>query len=170
MDETKQPGVHIAQIFLDNVSFRHREDYLKISSKTTAEVGDVEMQFTLGVTPDESKGIIRARVSTKPENDPIYSVGLTMTALITRDPSDPNMTIADYASLSGVPLMVSFLRQAFADITLRGRFGPVWIDPVNLRISGNMGDLCEEAPSETKSPRRKKATAKKRRPKKTSRS
>ena len=31
--------------------------------------------------------------------------------------------------------MVPFLRQTVADVTLRGRFGPIWLNPVNLRLT-----------------------------------
>lgn len=164
MDQAKQPGIQIGQIFLDNVSFRHREDYLSISPKATPEIGDLNVQFAVGITKDESKGIIRAKASTKPENKPSYVLDLTMTALINRDPEFQNMTIHEYAETSAIPLMLSFLRQAVADITLRGRFGAVWLHPINLRISLSAGPT-QEVSRKKKTTRRKKSTKRKSRKK-----
>ena len=164
MDQLKQPGIRIGQIFLDNVSFRHREDYLSISPRAKAEVGDIDLQFAFGITGDESKGIIHAKASTKPENKPSYVLDLTMTALIERDPEFQNMTINEYVEISAIPLMISFLRQAVADITLRGRFGPVWLNPINLRVSLSAGPT-REVSRKKKTTRRKKSVKKKSRKK-----
>ncbi len=160
MDQAKQPGIRIGQIFLDKVSFRHREDYLSTSPRATPEVGDLDIQFAVGMTEDESKAIIQAKASTNPENKPSYVLDLTMTALIERDPEFQNMTIHEYAETSAIPLMVGFLRQAVADITLRGRFGAIWLHPINLRISLSARPTPEISQKKTTT-RRKKSTKKK---------
>jgi hypothetical protein len=33
----------------------------------------------------------------------------------------------------GVSMVFPFVREAIANLTMRGRFGPVWIDPLNVQ-------------------------------------
>ena len=57
-----------------------------------------------------------------------------MTALIRVIPGQENMTIREYlASGNCVAALFPFLREAIANVTGRGRFGPVFLDPINIR-------------------------------------
>ena len=40
-----------------------------------------------------------------------------------------NLPMADFLGDSAPALLFPFLREAFANITTRGRFGPVWLQP-----------------------------------------
>lgn len=55
-----------------------------------------------------------------------------MTALIEVKPGEANMPLEKYATISGVSLLYPFLREAVANLTQRGRFGPVWLSPLNV--------------------------------------
>ena len=43
------------------------------------------------------------------------------------------MPLRDFLAGPAVALLYPFVREAFANLTLRGRFGPVWLNPFNVR-------------------------------------
>lgn len=134
MDRTKPPGIQIGQIFLEHVFFSHRDDSLSLPISTPAVVGNVNVQVESGISPDEKTGIVRVQVWTVDENKPIYNIRVVMTALVQVDPAAPNMPLSRYLSGPAAALLYPFVRQVVADLTWRGRFGPVWLSPTNVLI------------------------------------
>ena len=134
VDPSKQPGLKIAQIFLERVTFGHREDYLTTTTTPTPDmiVGTLNVEVQAGLSEDGKNGLVRLRVKTIPENRPFYEFDVAMVALITVDEAAPNMPLAQYVHTMGAPLLYPFMRQVVADLTWRGRFGPVWLNPINL--------------------------------------
>jgi preprotein translocase subunit SecB len=129
----KQPGVAVANIFLDHVSFAHRVDPLTLPASTPANVGDLTVNVEMGIGGEGGVlGFTRITVSTNPANEPVYNVTLSMTGLFARQ-SDDAMPIDTFLKNNSVALMYPFVREAFANITGRGRFGPVWLNPFNTR-------------------------------------
>ena len=134
MDRNKPPGIHIGQIFLEHVQFNHREDFLSLPLSTQAVVGNVNVQVGSGLSEDETRGLVRVHVSTLSENRPIYNFSVVMTALVAVDLTAPNMPLSKYVSGPGAAMLYPFVRQVVADLTWRGRFGPVWLNPMNVLI------------------------------------
>jgi len=134
LDPSKQPGLKIAQIFLERVAFGHRGDYLATTATPTPDtiVGTVNVEVQVGLSEDGKNGLLRLRVNTLPENRPFYEFEVAMVALITVDEAAPNIPLAQYVHTMGAPLLYPFMRQVVADLTWRGRFGPVWLNPINL--------------------------------------
>src|SRR2546426_3123369 len=132
MDRTKPPGIQVGQIFLEHVQFSHREDFLSLPLGTQAVVGNVNVQVESGISQDSKTGLIRVRVWTIPENKPVYNIRVSMTALVAVDESAPNMPLKTYLAGPGAALLYPFVRQVVADLTWRGRFGPVWLSPTNV--------------------------------------
>lgn len=133
----KQPGIAIAQIFLDRVSFDHRVDALSLPPNTPPKVGDVKVQVETGTSGDGAFGFTRVTVSTNPENEPVYSVILAMTGVFARQPDATGMLtgmpLETFLQNNSLTVMYPFVREAFANITQRGRFGPVLLNPFNTR-------------------------------------
>ncbi len=132
MDRTKPPGIQVGQIFLEQVHFSHREDFLSLPLGTQAVVGNVNVQVETGLSQDSKTGLVRVQVWTNPENKPIYNFRVSMTALVAVDESAPNMPLNTYLAGPGAALLYPFVRQVVADLTWRGRFGPVWLSPTNV--------------------------------------
>lgn len=132
MDPTRQPGVSIGQVVLEKVQFEHRGDYLAFPPKTDIEDLSVRLSFQAGLTPDKTKGVLRVRAQTPETANALYRFDLTMAALIEVKPGEANMPLERYATISGVGLLYPFLREAVANLTQRGRFGPVWLSPLNV--------------------------------------
>jgi preprotein translocase subunit SecB len=133
-DPSKQPGVKIAQILLERATFRHRDDYLIVATPPhpDAIVGTINVQVESGLSEDQKTGLVRMRVQTIPENRPFYELDVAMIALALVDEAAPNMPLDRYFTTSGAALLYPFVRQVVADLTWRGRFGPVWLNPMNV--------------------------------------
>jgi preprotein translocase subunit SecB len=132
VDQDKEPGITLAQVYLDVVEFSHRADALSLPSNTKPEVGTLNVALEVAVSTDERAGYVKLTAATDPATQPIYNVKLTMIGLVTVG-TEPNLSIRDYLIGSAVPTIYPFIREAFANITQRGRFGPVWLNPINTR-------------------------------------
>jgi len=146
-DSSKQPGVKIGQIFLERANFSHRGDYLAPSAPPTPDtvVGTINVEAQGGVSTDGKNGLVRLHVSTIPENRPFYEFDISMVALVTVDGDAPNMPLEQYVATLGSALLYPFMRQLVADLTGRGRFGPVWLNPINL-TAAPPGELVKSLP------------------------
>lgn len=162
MDKTKPPGIRIAQIFLDSARLRHRDDYLSIPPDRKPDVGDVELQFQVSESEGGETALVRIRASTKPESEPIYEFEVTMTAIVEVNKEKPNMPLDRYTTRNGIALVLPFVRQAVADLTMRGRFGPVWLNPMNVTATVSRGpDPVRKKEAARGRTRRAKASKKK---------
>ncbi len=157
MDETKQPGVTIAQIILERVTFGHRDDYLTSAGPPSPDaiVGTLNVELQSGVSVDGKSGLVRLRVSTIPENRPFYVFDVALVGLVAVEKAAPNMPLEQYVGTSGSALLYPFVRQLVADLTGRGRYGPVWLNPINLiaKFSGEELPKIQKRPRSAKKPR-----------------
>lgn len=147
MDRTKPPGIQVGQIFLEHVQFSHREDFLSLPLGTQAVVGNVNVQVETGISPDSKTGLVRVQVWTIPENKPIYNFRVSMTALVAVDESARNMPMNTYLAGPGAALLYPFVRQVVADLTWRGRFGPVWLSPTNVLAPASVAPPTAQLPA-----------------------
>ncbi len=159
-DRTKQPGIQIAQIFLERASFAHREDFLTLPVPQGIPSIDFTTDFESGVSSDGRHGIVRVRARSKPEQRPLYEIDVTMTALLIVVEGQENMPLAEYVRASGPAMLYTFVRQVVADVTSRGRFGPIWLSPVNvLAVTAGVQPLPLPMPSPMQRPRPRRAHA-----------
>jgi preprotein translocase subunit SecB len=67
------------------------------------------------------------------EESALYDFRLTMAGILSRTEATPaDWTERQFAEL-GITMLVPFAREALANITGRGRFGPVMLNPLNVR-------------------------------------
>lgn len=153
MDESKQPGIEIGQIIVESVSFAHRDEYLSLPVKTS--VGPLPLQIKTGyaLSSDGSQAAIRLELSTDESERPLYIVHAVVVGLVRVTSDKPNMPLERYAALNGVVMLFPFLRELVANVTGRGRFGPVWLHPVNFaaalkkEVDGGNGEEHGEHPA-----------------------
>jgi len=153
MDAKTHPGIAVGQVFLERVAFSHRADFLALPPDTKPEVGDVAIGVSVGESPDGEGGLIRIEVRTDPARNPLYTVA--MVALVRRLPGEGNLPVHDFVvSAASVSLLYPFVREAFAAVTLRGRFGPVWLSLLNPQAvaAGFKAVAAESAPAPQVSP------------------
>ena len=132
-DPSRPPGIAISQVFLEEASFSHRADALALPLDTKPELGDIEITVEAGLRPDKKAGLLRLSAATRPEAAPLYSVRVRMAGLFEQQGGSENLSMVDFLGDSARALLFPFLREAFANITSRGRFGPVWLNPINTR-------------------------------------
>jgi preprotein translocase subunit SecB len=133
MDETKQPGLSIAQIFVSRVHFEHRPDFLDLPADAAPSGGQspVKVQVRTHIKEDGTSGLISV-VVTSDADDALYRYEIEMIGVVTQDP-EANMPVGDFLVKNGPAIMYPFVREVIANLTLRGRFGPSWLRPFNWR-------------------------------------
>ena len=132
-DPSRPPGIAISQVFLEEATFSHRADALALPLDTKPELGNIEIAVEAGLRPDRKAGLLRLSAATKPEAEPLYNVKVKMVGLFEQQSGFENLPMAAFLGDSAPALLFPFLREAFANITSRGRFGPVWLQPINTR-------------------------------------
>ena len=139
MDPTLQPGIRIAQVFLETARFEHRADHLSFPPETKV-APDVELSFDTGVAKDKKSGRVRIRVRTPELATDLYAFDLQLTALLQQIEGEENFPLDKYVGTNGWAMLFPFVRENLASLTSRGRFGPVWLSPVNIMaIAANAG-------------------------------
>lgn len=133
-DPTQQPGIRIEQILLERSSFEHVTAYLDHPPATQINIQDVDVEIEGGLSAEGDHGLVRMRVRTGDKGGPsaFYRFDVTVVALLGVDKSNPNMELPEYFGTSGAALLYPFVREIVANITGRGRFGPIWLIPLNL--------------------------------------
>jgi len=119
------------------------------------------MEAQYKFSDDQRAGVIRLVVRTNPDSDGFYRFSVIVGALIGILESDKNFTLAEYVDTAGIAVLVPFAREAVANITGRGRFGPIWLHPFNFRaVSSPTGSTDAPAPAAT--PAKERTAARKR--------
>lgn len=135
MDETKDPGLLIAQVFLLRAWFEHREDVLDLPHNTPVPELKIDVRTRIGFKPDDSEGIIILTVQTSDKNEnPLYRFLVEIAGSVKQE-ATKNMGVQEYLTKNGTAMLYPFLREVVANLTLRGRFGPVWLKPINTKLS-----------------------------------
>jgi preprotein translocase subunit SecB len=133
MSQSGEPKVRIGQVFVSSVAFEHREDALQLSPKTDLGNLTINVSVQVGVQRDGNAGFVKVIVATDNEQNPLYRFAVEMSGIIEADEGAPLKSANDYLINSGAFMMYPFLREFVANLTTRGRFGPVWLRPMNFR-------------------------------------
>ncbi|MGQ0640131.1 MAG: protein-export chaperone SecB [Gemmatimonadaceae bacterium] len=112
--------------------FDQRADALSLPP--TTDVGDLPISLSgeWGVEEDGRTGIIRLRASTPENANLLYIFDIEVGMLVSVIPGQENLSVEEYARDIGPATLFPFLREAVAGITMRGRFGPIWLRPMNF--------------------------------------
>jgi preprotein translocase subunit SecB len=132
VDETKEPGIKVNQIFLGKAHFEHDPTSLNQPAGTLAGEHQLQVTVTAAVSEDKSSGLVTVRVQTGPDNKGCYRFMAEMVGLFERVRGEENMEMVEYLNRYAAPSLFPFLREAVANLTGRGRFGPVWLKPLNF--------------------------------------
>ncbi len=156
MDRRKQPGIEIAQIVVERAQFAHREDYLSLPSNTQVSPLPLRLKARFGLDANKKNGNIKLEVVTDEEQKPLYILNLVLVALIRVEEGAANMSLERYAAVNGAAMLFPFVRELVANLTSRGRFGPVWLHPINLVAGARTNSAPGADKPRSRSVRRKK--------------
>lgn len=132
MDPKKEPGIEIAQLMVERARFDHREDFLSlpVSQPVGALPFVLKSEYALGSKGEHA--IVRLSLTTNRDKRPLYNIDVAVIALVRPKAGAENMSLEQYAVVHSAGMLFPFVRELVADLTGRGRFGPVWLHPVNL--------------------------------------
>jgi len=144
MDETKQPGLTFGQVALAAVEFRHREDFLAFAPTNRAASMTINVEVRTTLYNDGAAAGVSLKVFTDPEEkEAPYHFSIEMVAVIESVPSQENLPPDEYVKTLGATTLYPFLREFLANLTMRGRFGPVWLNPLNIQALRPTSDTTE---------------------------
>lgn len=152
MDTAKHPGVQFAQIFVDSVQFSHRNDALLLPAE--AKFPDlsftVQMQSLIPVPGAASNlpAAAKLRLATVDSPESQYRIAAEIVAIVVPIEGQENLPPAEYVRAFAGPTLYPFARELIANITMRGRFGPVFLKPINFTlVTTNEPVSTAEAPA-----------------------
>lgn len=136
VDPKKSPGLTIDQIVLVNAEFRHRDDYLSLPASTNLGEFQINIETKMATKSDGTAVALSVSAATSDESaEALYQFRVEVMALIREVPDSANIPALQFVAGAGIATVFPFLREAVANLTMRGRFGPVWLRPVNLRLA-----------------------------------
>lgn len=110
---------------------------MSIAPTSAAKEIDVDIQFQireLTRTDGAKASAVSVKVETPSEQEHPYLFSVEMIAIISPETGNENMAPADYTKMAGATLLFPFVREAVANLTTRGRYGPIWIKPFNVAL------------------------------------
>lgn len=142
VDPARQPGLRIAQVYLAHANFSYRDEPLTLPTPVAGlpVQMDVDVEVHQLASEQGPAAGVRVRVRSKPDSPHPYVFDVAMGAIVHADIAEANYDPEQYVTTAGVTLLFPFLREAVANLTMRGRFGAIWIPPFNVK-------LATEAPS-----------------------
>jgi hypothetical protein len=91
----------------------------------------------------------------------VYRFVVEMCALIEQVPGQENMTPHEYVtSGAAAATLYPFVRETVANLTWKGRFGPIWLNPFNFQAafaSASVSDPLKSTQAPTKTRRKRRA-------------
>jgi len=149
------PTVKVAQFFLEHAHLAHRANALGVSSSTTMPPTETIVNVEVAVSADRTTAIVSLQVVVEPSEKALYEYDVKMVALLNLEHLQAEGA-NKFVALIGATYLFPFVREAVANLTSRGRFGPVWLQPFNLRnaVYGDPNMPVEGAPP-AKAKRRK---------------
>lgn len=132
MDSTKQPGLQISQIILLGAKFAHRDDAFALPTTTGIESVPIQVEIKVSGNAGDPATVVRVRAFTGDDPELLYRFDVEIAALITKVSGEENLDPVEYGRRMGAAALYPFVREAVASLTMRGRFGPLWLKPYNF--------------------------------------
>lgn len=140
--------VKIDQILTESVQFSHRADYFTLGPEGSTE-GRAEFQATFMVADDQPLAMVKLRAKSAPPDgaEPSgYTFDIVVVVMLQVVDGDPRTEQGEKEILAiGINLLIPFMREQVASLTLRGRFGPIWLQPIHVsQVLDSLKRVSEE--------------------------
>lgn len=131
MDPTKQPGIHIEGVFLDNFEI-FRNPATRAQQETSFEF-DMKLQKKILVFPEVPEGkagsaTLSVFLADKKSD---FRVSCTYT-IIARTTEEENMSIQDFLERNGLATAYQYIREAISNMAQRTGVQNLFIPPMNF--------------------------------------
>jgi preprotein translocase subunit SecB len=162
------PAFSLAQIYLSKAEFSYRVNPLLVAPDAKPSPQEVRTGVAVVRMTDPDVAQVKFRVASNPdkkEEQALYDFDVEVAGIV-RGVADKE-TFSDRALAVLVGTMLApFVREMIANLTMRGRFGPIWIQPVNVQrlidtstfreLEPDAPAPIEQLPVARKKPKRKK--------------
>jgi preprotein translocase subunit SecB len=133
-DAGNKPAFQLGQVFLQRCAFQHRREPLALPPDTKLEPQEINIQLGFANLNNGEAARVMVLVTTNPEDGDekaLYDFMVEMVAIVHNIDHEafPDRQLAEVVAAMIYP----FAREAVANLTTRGRFGPVWLNPINIR-------------------------------------
>jgi preprotein translocase subunit SecB len=130
VDASQQPGIKLVTVFLSESSFRHRD---KATPAQDNALGAAQIEVEVASATEKPAMLVSLRVNSDPEDSATnYDFDVTVVGVFEPMETGANMDLTQFALTNGAALLYPFAREVVANITGRGRFGPIWLNPFNM--------------------------------------
>lgn len=133
MAQSAGTGLSISQIILSAVELRHRGDALQLPASTRQPTANVDVEINLHGDAESKVAALAIRVKSRNDENPLYHLDITLLGIVESQGESVGLTPHSFLVQGGVSMLFPFVREAVANITMRGRFGPIWLNPINVR-------------------------------------
>jgi preprotein translocase subunit SecB len=124
----------LAQVYLVSAAFGHRGNPLERPTNEPIPPQTFSIGLTYADLNDGAAAQVVVRIDTD-ANDAaaLYDFSIEMAAIAEFKPESnvPKFTPPELAKILAT-MVYPFIREAVANITSRGRFGPIWLNPFNV--------------------------------------
>jgi preprotein translocase subunit SecB len=146
VDPKRQPGLRVGQVFLNGAHFGYSVAPLAFPSNVEQPEARINIQVRLATDDSRRTAALFCRAKTSDDSMHMYVFDVEVGAIISVDPGNENLPPVDFLTHSGLSFVFPFLRETVANLTMRGRYGPIWLRPFNMRL---MAAEVAAAPAET---------------------
>lgn len=148
MDTALQPGLRFGQIYLSEAQFSHREDAVTLPTNSLSDELPLRVQARFFGQPGGTSAALAVRVFSPDDPALLYRISVEITAIVEVVAGRENMDPLEYVKTIGPVALFPFLREAVANLTLRGRFGAIFMKPFNLTAAESKPlEIEEEVPA-----------------------
>jgi len=104
-----------------------------VSRTAPADLNDLKLEVQIGERSDQKAAALTLRLSTDPgDTKSHYRLIVELVATVSAVEGEENLPPTEYLKTAGPAALYPFLREVVANLTMRGRFGPVWLKPFNF--------------------------------------
>jgi preprotein translocase subunit SecB len=130
MPTPKASGLQISKIYVSRVRFEHAAGSLPVPNETATEKLSLDLSISGFVAQDEQSAAMTLLVRTSDEPAPHYRFEVEIVAILKVVEPEPAIPLPTFVKRSALTLMYPFAREVIANITMRGRFGTTFVNPI----------------------------------------
>ena len=119
----------IAQILLESVQFKHRSDFLE-RTEEKAPPGEANLTVNVKVDEKSSSAVVQLQIDCDvPEAFYLYNASYIV---VFRFDGERPEDFSERLAVTGANILHPYLRELISNLTGRGRFGPIVLNPINF--------------------------------------
>jgi preprotein translocase subunit SecB len=123
-------NLQISQILLEGVRFGHVGDFLGQKPSANAASHSVNFEVQLLDVKEVGKGVVRLKA--KSGEGPQYTFEASYLVLFSFKPDNADPEFPKKLAATGAIMLMPMVRELVGNLTMRGRFGQVWLPPVDF--------------------------------------